>query len=105
MSTRTDQVADQLMHIAADFFARESNRQSLITVTRASVTPNLRSATIYFTVLPFDKAEQALSFAKRMRTDFRTYMKHHTSFKQIPFIDFEIDDGEKRRQRIDEILR
>jgi len=104
-SRRQTQIAETIAHAAGDFFARESNRESLLTVTRADVSPDLKNVTIFFTVLPEQFEETALHFAKRNRTDFREYLKTHTVMKFLPTIDFEIDFGEKNRQRIDDLTR
>ncbi len=96
-------VAENLMHLAAEFFRVESNHQSLITITKADLAPNFSESTIYFTVLPQSMEEHALNFAKRKRKEFKQYIKKHTSMRRIPFFDFAIDVGEKHRQRIDEI--
>ncbi len=93
------------MHRAADFFARESNRESLITVTRADMTPDFKEIVVYFSVLPESQEEKALAFAKRARTDFREYLKEKTRLSPIPTVDFELDYGEKNRQRVDELTR
>jgi ribosome-binding factor A len=98
-------VAENLMHLAAEFFRIESNHQSLMTITRADVAPNFSESTIYFTVLPESQEEHALNFAKRKRRDFKHYVKKRVSMKRIPFFDFAIDAGEKHRQHIDEISR
>ncbi len=105
MSHREIQVAEELQHHAADFFARESNAQSLITVTRTVMGQGLKTAMIYFTVLPESFEKTALAFAKRSRSDFRDYVKKHSAFHPIPTIDFEIDMGEKNRQRVDDLTR
>lgn len=102
---RQEQVATEIAHLAAEFLGRESNRQSLITVTRATISPDLTRATVYFTVLPDDAQEQALSFVKRNRSDFRDFVKRKASLKTLPFFDFAIDKGEKHRQHIDDIMR
>lgn len=105
MTRRQTQVAEAIMHLAADFFARESNRESLITVTRADISPDLKNATVYFSVLPERMEASALAFAKRVRTDFREYLKVKSVLKFLPTIDFELDYGEKNRQRVDEAIR
>ena len=51
-SKRQIQVAEIIAHAAADYFARESNYESLITVTRADVSPDLKNAMIFLSVLP-----------------------------------------------------
>jgi ribosome-binding factor A len=104
-SKRQIQVSENLAHLAADFFARESNGQSLVTVTRADVSPDLKNAKIYFTVLPQEFQDKALAFAKRSRTDFRDFVKGKSSMKFLPTFDFDIDFGELNRQRIDELTR
>lgn len=91
--------------IAQDFFQRESSGSSLITVTKADISKNLKNTDIYITVLPESKEEQALSFAKRMRTDLRTEIKKKLQIRTIPNVDVKIDEGEKARQIMDKILR
>ncbi|MCX6738955.1 MAG: ribosome-binding factor A, partial [Candidatus Parcubacteria bacterium] len=67
------------------------------------VRENGRELTVFVTVFPDAEEETALSFLKRKRSDFREYVKKNTRIKTIPVVDFEIDKGEKHRQRIDEI--
>ena len=99
------QVAESLAHLAGAYFARESNRQTLITITRSEMSPDYKNITIFFSVLPEAMEKNALAFAKRSRSDFREYVKEHSAFQQIPTIDFEIDIGEKNRMRVDELTR
>lgn len=106
MGTHRDiQLAETIAHLAGDFFARESNRQSLVTVTRAEVSNDLKTVIIYFSVLPEKYEEDALNFAKRKRTDFREYIKEHSVLRYLPTIDFALDMGEKNRQKIEELTR
>ena len=105
---RHTQVSEALAHLAGDFFAREAANPSvngLITVTRADLTDDFKNVVILFSVLPQTMEEAALKFAKRARSDFREYVKKHTLFHPVPLVDFEIDYGEKNRQRIDELTR
>ena len=90
--------------MAAEFFARTSNRESLITITNAALADDMASVVIYFTVLPQDKENNALAFAKRQRNDFRIYIKRPSRLPRIPKIDFDIDAGEKNRQRITDLI-
>lgn len=104
-SRRQIQISEILAHLAADFFARESNGQSLVTVTRADVSPDLKNVTIFFTVLPVEFEKKALDFAIRNRTDFRDFVKSKAKMRFLPTFDFKIDFGEKNRQRIDDLTR
>ncbi len=105
MQNRNEKVANQIKELTAQFLARENNRTSLITVTSASCSPDLKRATIFMTVLPESKETSALEFAKRQRTELRELLKKNMTTKNIPFVDFAIDLGEKNRQKIDELLR
>ena len=104
-SRRVIQVSETIAHLAADFFARESNAQSLITVTHADVSPDIREVTIFFSVLPETYEQTVLAFAKRKRSEFREYLKKHSALQRLPTVDFEIDYGEKNRQRIEDLTR
>lgn len=104
-SRRTVQISQEIAHLAGEYFARESNRQSLITITYAESSPDLKNIAIFMTVLPETHEAAALDFAKRSRSGFREYLKEHSRLKFLPTVDFEIDYGEKNRQRIDELTR
>ncbi|HPX52480.1 MAG TPA: ribosome-binding factor A [Candidatus Paceibacterota bacterium] len=95
----------QIRNIAQDFFQKESSGVSLITVTKANISRDLERSTIFITVLPENKEEQALSFARRMRTDLRTEIKNKLRIRKIPNVEIKIDDGEKARQIMDSLLR
>lgn len=104
-SERQVKIALTLRSIAQDFFQKESSGASLITVTKASISKDLKYTDIYITVLPQSKEEHALSFAKRMRSDLRTVIKKKLQIRTIPTVEIKIDEGEKARQIMDSILR
>ncbi|MEI6352412.1 MAG: ribosome-binding factor A [Candidatus Nomurabacteria bacterium] len=91
--------------IAQDFFQRESSGASLITVTKADISKDLKRANIFITVYPETKEDQALEFAKRMRTDLRTDLKNKLHIRVIPNVEVKIDQGEKARQEMDIVFK
>ena len=103
MSERQEKVASLIQEMAAQFIREESNTDPLITVTRATISPDLKRTSIYFTAYPEAKEGDAHIFLKRKAGEFRTFLKKHGAFKVIPHIEFERDCGEHNRQRIDEI--
>ena len=105
MTARNEKVANQIKELAASFLGREKNKTSLLTVTSASCSPDLKRAVIFITVFPDSKEASALSFVKRKRGEIREFLKKNMPMKFIPFLDVEIDSGEKNRQKIDELLR
>lgn len=104
MSLRQDRVAELLRQHVASFLERESNRRSLITVTRCDISSDLKRSTIYITVLPRDYEEHALLFVKRKLKDIRAHIKKNITIKHIPFFDVKIDLGELHRQKIDDLI-
>jgi ribosome-binding factor A len=104
-SRRQNKVAEEIAHRAGEFLARESNRSSLITVTRADVAPDFKNVIIFVSVLPKEQKENALAFLKRVRTDFHDYLKEKTVLRNVPTVDFMLDIGEENRQRIDDLTR
>jgi ribosome-binding factor A len=105
MIQRNEKIAVLIKKLTAEFLGRESNRTSLITVTSCNTSPDLKRATIFITVMPTSKEETVLEFAKRNRPLLRDFLRKNMNTKVVPFIDIEIDKGEKNRQRIDELLR
>lgn len=92
-----------LRELAAQFFSKESNRQSLITITGVELGGRGTQATILMTVLPEDKEESALEFAHRQLTDFKKFVMDNSRIARVPFFHVRIDKGEKNRQKLDEI--
>ena len=105
MSDRTEKVANLIKEKAAFFLTRESSGSSLLTITRATVSPDLKKATVFITVLPENKEDSALFFVKRKLGELREELKKNLAMKRVPFLEAEIDKGEKNRQKIDELLR
>lgn len=99
---RGDTKAREIRVQAGEFIAREANRNALITPTRVELSPDMKKAVVYFTVLPETQEEEALSFLRRKRSEFRAFLTSRR-FRRIPLVDFQIDLGEKNRRAIDAI--
>jgi ribosome-binding factor A len=103
MSQRQEQMQERLREVAAEFLSRESNGQSLITVTAARVDERGQHATIFITVLPDSAEQKALEFANRNKQEFGMYLLKKVRGMRIPKLEFVLDRGEKMRQRLDEL--
>ena len=95
--------AEAVRTAAAEFLAREANRNTLITVTRAEVSEDGRRGVVYITVYPESGEEAALAFANRNRGELGLFLSKRTKGMRIPHIDFVIDEGDKHRRRLDEL--
>lgn len=104
MSLRQEKVAKNLKQIVSSFLETESNRSSLITVAHIDISPDLKNAKIFVSVLPENKKEEALEFCTRKSTELRSYVKKHSRLKMLPFFTFKLDRGEQNRQRIFEMI-
>ena len=62
-----DKLQELIRMLAAEYFSRESNRQSLITVTGVDVFAHGTRAKILVTVLPESQQEAAVGFAHKIR--------------------------------------
>ncbi len=104
MSIRDERIKETLRDLGARFLMQDGNGSSLLTVTSVVLRGNGKYATIFFTVFPEKLEKTALEFAKRKRSEFKQFVKDNSRLGIIPQLDFEIDLGEKNRQKIDELL-
>lgn len=104
MSTRDERIKEILRDLGAKFLLLNGNGSSLMTVTNVELTQRSKHATIFFTVFPVEFEKTALEFAKRKRSEFKEYVMDHSKLGRVPLLDFEIDTGEKNRQKIDNLL-
>ncbi len=104
MSFRKEKVNNEIKEVVANFLEKEGNNLSLITVTSVDVSPDLKNAKILISVLPENKEKAALDFCKRKRSEIKNEIKKKMNLRVIPFVDIEIDKGEKNRQKIHDLL-
>lgn len=105
MDQKDEKKKELIRELAAEFFSRESNRQSMITVTSVEMYSRGSRAKILVTVLPVDQEEKAVSFMHRQLGDFREFVMQKARMMRVPFFDVALDRGEKNRQRLDELAK
>ncbi|HRH25786.1 MAG TPA: ribosome-binding factor A [Parcubacteria group bacterium] len=98
-----DKVEETIHREAAKFILENSGNSSLITVTRVTLNPSGKDAIIYFTTLPESEEDTAKKFLDRKAPEFKDHMMHESRIGIIPHLRFQIDYGERNRQRLDEI--
>lgn len=104
MTDRQTKVSNELQKYIAQFISRESNRSSLITVTKVTVSPDFKQTTVHVSILPKSSEETALKFLERQRKDIRAHIKKNLRLKRTPFVQIKLDEGEQNRQKIDVLL-
>ena len=103
MAHQNEKQSEVLIKLAGEFLSRNSNGESLITITRAENDDKGSQVSLFVSVLPDSAAEKAMKFLKRSRSDFRDYVKKYSALQRPPTIDFVYDIGEKNRQRVFEL--
>lgn len=104
MDFKNEKFKEVVTRLASEFVQSESNGQSLITITDLRASKDFQKVTIFVTVFPEQKQNAAVDFLKRQRSEFREFVKSRARLSRIPRFDFEIDLGEKARQRVDELV-
>lgn len=104
-SQRQNKMQQELIRHISAIVTMIAGPQALITVMRTDVSPNFKQATVYISVIPTSEEQKALAFLARHAHEIRSYLKENLATRTIPFVTFDIDTGERNRQRIDELSR
>ena len=106
MSERLQRVSEELREILAEEIQRlKDPRLGFVTVTGVRVTPDLRKARVFYTVLGEEREHRATRAALRSaRSHLRAVLGHEIRIKVTPELEFEEDDAVSRGRRIEEII-
>ncbi len=106
MSQRTEQFEELIIRDLSEFFSREVEFPigTLVTVTRAKVTPDLKYAQVWLSILPEKYTGQVLKIAERAGREFEKKLFRKMSTKFTPKITFKIDTGEARAAEVEELI-
>lgn len=83
-----ERLVEALAKAAAEFISRESNRRSLITVTRTALDRKGLHATVYISVYPDKDTRAATEFLDRKRDEFKEFLKSKIQVRAIPRVRF-----------------
>jgi ribosome-binding factor A len=104
---RPERVAEAFKEVlAAEIPRLKDPRVGFVTVTAVDVSPDLRRARVFYTVMGDDSARRATGAAlASARKHLRATIGRQVRLKFLPELDFEQDEGIERANRIDRILR
>lgn len=81
-------------------------RIGFATITGVRVTPDLRQAWVYVSVLgTAEEQEQSLEGFRAAKSFIRRELAHRLSIRRVPDLAFELDRSAERAARIDELIR
>jgi ribosome-binding factor A len=106
MTSRIDRVNEELREILAEEIQRlKDPRLGFVTVTGVKVTPDLRKARVFYTVLGEEKQHRGTAAALRSaRSHLRVALGREIRLKVTPELEFTEDETAERGQRIEDIL-
>ncbi|MCS6989189.1 MAG: 30S ribosome-binding factor RbfA [Chloroherpetonaceae bacterium] len=109
MSIRTERVAELIQRELGNIFQKELPRNgALTTIVAVKVTPDLSLARVYLSVLGAKELAQSVLGHVRKETKFfrkELSSKIRNQFRQMPELEFYLDDVAEKAARIDELLR
>lgn len=104
MSIRQLRVNELLKRELSGIIAREiSFGDALVTINHVDVTPDLKSAHVYVSVLGDNK--NVIAQLEEHRVVLQTQLAKHVVLKYTPHLSFHLDDSIERGTRVIEILQ
>ena len=107
MSARTRKVESRIREIVGEEVATLSDPRlrGLVTVTGVRVSPDLANATVFYSVLSGESAEEAQEGLQSAAGRIQAALAAQTRLKRTPRLRFEPDPVVERANRIESALR
>jgi ribosome-binding factor A len=104
---RPERVAEEFREVLAEEIPRlKDPRIGFVTVTRVDVSPDLRRATVFYTVLGENRDHRATRAGlQSARAHLRSELGRQVRLKFTPELDFEEDVGLAQVERVTELLK
>jgi ribosome-binding factor A len=104
---RPERVAEEFREILAEEIPRlKDPRVGFVTVTHVEVSPDLRKATVFYTVMGQDRDHRRTRAGLlSARTHLRTVLGHQVRMKFTPDLEFEEDVGLTQVERVTQLLK
>ena len=104
---RTARVNEVVLETLAEELERLSDpRLGFVTLTGVDVSPDLREATVYYSVLGPDEQHEATSKAlHHAGSHLRAVLGHQVRLKYLPRLSFREDPAITTGQRVEDIIR
>lgn len=109
MTRRTQRVAEAIRRLTSEIIhnqLRDPRLKGFITVTKVEVTPNLRLARIYYSVLGDDKKKKSVRGGLKSAKNFiRKRIADELKLMYAPEVSLIIDKALEHKERIDKVLK
>ena len=107
MSERRKEKLSELYKRAATSFLRDNIilENGIFSVTQVELADKLNRLTIYFSVWPDQKEGDVIKFLESLKKGLRKELGDVVKTRTVPEVKFILDDSEKKRLRIDELVK
>ncbi len=104
---RPERVAEEFREVLAEEIPKlKDPRVGFVTVTHVEVSPDLRRATVFYTVLGENRDHRRTRAGlESARSHLRSLLGHEVRLKFTPDLDFEEDLGLQEVERVARLLR
>jgi len=105
---RVQRVADGLKRVLGDLIETKLNdpRKGFITITHVKVSPDLRIATVYYSVLGDDEQKkQSQAVLDRSKTFLRNELKTYLTMRFLPELRFFYDETLEQAEHLGELFK
>ena len=105
---RTDRIGQQIRKILGQITLKyiDLSHLGFITFTEVNISPDLRSANVFYSVLdpkyPKDEIQAAMN---DLRKAFQKYIGPELKIKNIPKLKFYFDESQEYSEKIDKLLK
>lgn len=105
-SQRLRRISDLIQRNLALHLKKEVNdpRLANIAITRVDVSPDIKQAKIYFSLVNTTEMPAATSALQKANSYLRTLLAHSCGLRYTPRLIFIYDDSIERAERIDQLL-
>jgi ribosome-binding factor A len=109
MSKRVEQVESVIKREISSVIARglsDPRAQGvLITVTRVKVSPDLRDAMVFISILPQQHEKRALAALRHATRHIQAEASRHIALRTMPRVDFRLDSTLKKQAEVHEAIQ
>lgn len=103
LSVRTERVASTIQEAVQQVLARglaDPRLEGLITVTKVTVSDDLKAATVWVSVLPAEKQKLVVHGLKHAAAHIRRQVGDLVDMRQMPTVSFRLDESLKREAEV-----
>lgn len=107
MSRRTEQIAEAIKEEVSELIQKELRdpRLGFVTVTRVEVSPDLKFAKVFFSVLGDEQVKtDSIKVLKRASGYLRRELAHVLSIRYTPELHFQFDEAMEHGDKIQRLL-